>query len=214
MVILGLTGSIAMGKSTAAQALRRLGLPVHDADAEVHRLLAEDKAAIAAVRKAFPKAVKAGRVDRAALGAAVFDHPAALRRLEAILHPRVRRAEARFLRRQARRRAPLVVLDIPLLYETGAEVRCDAVLVVSAPAFIQAQRVLRRPGMSAQRLAAIRARQVPDAEKRRRADFVIPTGQGRGASLRALKRAVRKMQGRAGRHWPPRRRRASGARHA
>ena len=205
MVILGLTGSIAMGKSTAAAHLRRLGLPVHDADAAVHRLLAEDPETIKAVRRAFPKTVKAGRVDRKALGTRVFGDPAALRRLESILHPRVRRAELRFLRRQARRRAPLVVLDIPLLFETGGEARCDAVLVVSAPAFIQAQRVLRRPGMTPRRLAEIRAQQLPDAEKRRRADFVIPTGLGKGLALRALKRAVRKMTGRRGRCWPPRR---------
>ena len=211
MVILGLTGSIAMGKSTAAEALRRLGLPVHDADATVHRLFAEDPETIAAVRRAFPKAVRAGRVDRKVLGARVFGDPEALRRLEAILHPKVGRAEARFLRRQARRRAPMVVLDIPLLFETGAESRCDAVLVVSAPAFLQAQRVLRRPGMTPARLAAIRAQQLPDAEKRRRADFVIPTGLGKGLSLRALRRAVRKMAGRKGRAWPPRRRQAAGA---
>ncbi|MDJ0943376.1 MAG: dephospho-CoA kinase [Kiloniellales bacterium] len=203
MVILGLTGSIAMGKSTAAKALRRLGLPVHDADAEVHRLLSKDPETIKAVRRAFPKTVTAGRVDRKALGARVFGDPSALRRLEAILHPKVRQAEAAFLRRQARRRATIVVLDIPLLFETGAEARCDAVLVVSAPAFIQAQRVLRRPGMSRQRLDEIRARQLPDAEKRRRADFVIPTGLGKGLSLRALRRAVRKMAGRRGRCWPP-----------
>ena len=214
MVILGLTGSIAMGKSTAAAALRRLGLPVHDADAAVHRLLAEDPDTIKAVRRAFPKTVKAGRVDRKALGARVFGDSAALRRLEAILHPKVRRSEDAFLRRQARRRAPMVVLDIPLLFETGAEDRCDAVLVVSAPAFIQAQRVLRRPGLTPQRLADIRAQQLPDAEKRRRADFVIPTGLGKGLSLRALQRAVRKMSGRKGRCWPPSRRRSRGAGHA
>lgn len=205
MVILGLTGSIAMGKSTAAAHLRRLGLPVHDADAAVHRLLAEDPETIREVRRAFPKTVKAGRVDRRALGARVFGDPAALRRLESILHPRVRRAELRFLHRQARRGATMVVLDIPLLFETGGEARCDAVLVVSAPAFIQAQRVLRRPGMTPQRLAEIRAQQLPDAEKRRRADFVIPTGLDKGLSLRALRRAVRKMAGRKGRCWPPRR---------
>ncbi len=214
MVILGLTGSIAMGKSAAAAALRRLGLPVHDADATVHRLLAEDPETIKAVRRAFPKTVKAGRVDRKALGARVFEDPAALRRLEAILHPKVRRAEDAFLRRQARRRAAMVVLDIPLLFETGAEDRFDAVLVVSAPAFIQTQRVLRRPGMTPQRLTEILAQQLPDAEKRRRADFVIPTGLGKGVSLRALQRAVRKMAGREGRCWPAARGGSGRARHA
>ncbi len=214
MVILGLTGSIAMGKSAAAAALRRLGLPVHDADATVHRLLAEDPGTIKAVRKAFPKTVKAGRVDRKALGARVFKDPVALRRLEAILHPKVRRAEDAFLRRQARRRAAMVVLDIPLLFETGAEDRCDAVLVVSAPAFIQTQRVLRRPGMTPQRLTEILAQQLPDAEKRRRADFVIPTGLGKVVSLRALQRAVRKMARREGRCWPPARGGSRKAKHA
>ena len=214
MVILGLTGSIAMGKSAAATALRRLGLPVHDADAAVHRLLAEDPETIKGVRRAFPKTVKAGRVDRRALGARVFGDPVALRRLESILHPKVRRAEAAFLRRQARRGAPMVVLDVPLLFETGAETRCDAVLVVSAPAFIQAQRVLRRPGMTPRRLAEILAQQMPDAEKRRRADFVIPTGLGKALSLRALRRAVRKMAGRRGHCWPPRRLRSGRAGHA
>ena len=205
-MILGLTGSIAMGKSTAAAALEQLGLPVHDSDATVHRLLAEDPETRAAVRKAFPKAFVKGRLDRKALGALVFGKPAALRRLEAILHPRVRRVEDAFLRTQARRRQPMVVLDIPLLFETGAEARCDAVLVVSAPAFIQAQRVLRRPGMNPKRLAEIRAQQLPDSEKRRRADFVIPTGLGKARSLRALRHAVRKMQEVEGRCWPPRRR--------
>jgi dephospho-CoA kinase len=192
MIILGLTGSIGMGKSTAAAMLRSLGVPVHDADAAVHRLLAPRGAAVATVAAAFPgSGAGAGGIDRAALGQQVFANPAALRRLEAILHPLVRAAEARFVRRMRGRRLPLVVLDIPLLFETGAERRCDAVLVVSAPAAIQRARVLGRPGMSAARLAAILAQQMPDREKRRRADYVVPTGRGRNATLRRLSEIVR-----------------------
>ena len=199
MKILGLTGSIGMGKSTAARLLRRMGLPVHDADATVHRLLGRGGAAVAAVGAAFPGSVADGAVDRRELGRQVFGDPAALRRLEAILHPLVRRAETAFLRRQARRRARLVVLDIPLLLETGGERRCDAVAVVTAPAFLQAQRVLRRPGMTPRRLAQVRAQQMPDAEKRRRADFVIPTGTGMSPALRLLARAVTVLLAQPGR---------------
>lgn len=186
MIVLGLTGSIGMGKSTAARMLRRLGVPVHDADATVHRLMAKGGAAVAPIAAAFPDAVKDGAVDRAALGAIVFNDKAALRRLEAIVHPLVRDAERRFLQRSRRQRRSVVVLDIPLLFETGGERRCDYVAVVSAPAFLQAQRVLRRPGMTPERLAAIRRTQLPDAQKRRRADAVIPTGRGLRPALGAL----------------------------
>lgn len=194
MKILGLTGSIGMGKSTAAAMLRRLGVPVHDADATVHRLFAPGGAAVGPIRSAFPGAVRDGAVDRAALGRLVFGDPAALARLEAIVHPLVRRAERDFLARARRRRLGLVVLDIPLLFETAAERRCDAVAVVSAPAFLQAQRVLARPGMTGGRLEAIRARQTPDAVKRRRADWVVPSGGGRRLTLRRLLEIVRMMR--------------------
>ncbi|MGE5548136.1 MAG: dephospho-CoA kinase [Solirubrobacterales bacterium] len=194
MKILGLTGSIGMGKSTAAKMLSRMGVPVHDADATVHRLLAKGGAAVAPVEAAFPGVVREGAVDRAELGRRVFGDRPALRRLEAILHPLVRQAEQAFLARHRRRRTALVVLDIPLLFETGGERRCDRVAVVSCPAFLQAQRVLRRPGMYPARLAAIRAQQMPDAAKRRRADFVIPTGSGLAPALRALRRAVTLMR--------------------
>jgi dephospho-CoA kinase len=190
MVVLGLTGSIGMGKSIAAQRLRRLGVPVHDADAEVHRLLQTDRATIAAVGAAFPGVIRDGAVDRGELGQRVFGDEAALRRLESILHPRVRLAATRFLRRNARERRPLVALDIPLLFETRSERRCDAVVVVSAPSFVQAARVLHRPGMTAKRFAAILALQTPDATKQKRADFVIPTGLDRRTSLQALARVV------------------------
>ncbi len=193
MRVLGLTGSIGMGKSAAARALRRLGVPVHDADAAVHGLLGPGGGAVAAVARAFPGVVADGAVDRAALGRRVFNNPAALARLEAILHPLVQRSEQRFLRHASARRQPVAVLDIPLLFETGGERRCDAVIVVLAPRFVQEGRVLRRKGMTAARLLAVRARQMPDAEKRRRADFVVPTGLDKRASLRRLAAIVRVM---------------------
>lgn len=210
MVILGLTGSIAMGKSTAAAVFRRLGVPVYDADRAVHRLLAEGGAAVPLIEAAFPAAVAGGAVDRAKLGAIVFEDKAALARLERIVHPLVRAGEGRFLRRQARRRMPLVVLDIPLLFESRGEGRCDAVAVVSAPAFVQAQRVLARPGMTLERLAGILRRQMPDRGKRRRADFVIESGLGKRHGLRRIARIVKVMRTRRGRHWPPRPRFARG----
>jgi dephospho-CoA kinase len=194
MIVLGLTGSIGMGKSTAAAALRRLGVPVHDADAEVHRLLRRDKPTISAVEAAFPGVARSGAIDRGELGRRVFGDAAALARLEAILHPRVHQAEKRFLRRARAARAPLAVLDIPLLFETGGERRCHATAVVSAPGFVQASRVLHRPGMTRSRLAAILSRQMPDVEKRRRADFVVPTGLDRRSSLRALAEVVRLLR--------------------
>jgi dephospho-CoA kinase len=191
LIVLGLTGSIAMGKSTAADAFRRLGVPVHDADAAVHALMGPGGAAVAALAQAFPAALRDGRIDRAILRGIARDDPTALKRLESILHPLVRRSERAFLARARMRRAPLVVLDIPLLFETGAERRCDAVAVVSAPRFVQRARLLGRPGMSDEWLARIEARQVPDAEKRRRADFTVPTGLGRRESLQAIRGLVR-----------------------
>jgi dephospho-CoA kinase len=199
MIVLGLTGSIGMGKSTAAAALRRLGIPVHDADAEVHALYARGGAAVPLIGAAFPEAVRDGAVDRDRLRRLAFADPAVLPRLEAIVHPLVRRAERRFLMRAAGRREPVAVLDVPLLFETGGERRCDATLVVTAPRRIQRARVLNRPGMTADRLAALEARQVPDAEKRRRADFVVQTGLGRRESLHALAAIAKLLRGKAGR---------------
>jgi dephospho-CoA kinase len=203
MVILGLTGSIAMGKSTASAMLRRLGVPVYDADAAVHRLFARGGAAVAPVGKAFPAAIVNGAVDRKILGGLVFNDPAALKRLESIVHPLVQREEGRFLRRMAARGERLVALDIPLLFESG-RIRWDKAAVVWAPPFLQVQRVLRRPGMDKARLAAIRARQMPDAEKKKRADFVVPTGLGKRETLRHLMRIVTLMRSERGRSWPPR----------
>jgi dephospho-CoA kinase len=186
MLVVGLTGSIGMGKTTAAAALRRLGLPVHDADAAVHRLMARGGAAVGDVAAAFPGVEQDGVIDRGLLGAKVLGNDAELKRLEAILHPLVR-AEARaFLARQARQHRPLAVLDIPLLFETGGDALCDAVIVVSAPPAVQRARVLSRPGMTEAKMQAVLARQMPDADKRRRADFVVQTGLTKGHSLRQL----------------------------
>ncbi|HTZ79715.1 MAG TPA: dephospho-CoA kinase [Stellaceae bacterium] len=196
MIVLGLTGSLGMGKSTAAAMLRRLGVPVHDADAEVHRLLGPGGGAVKAVAKAFPATLAGDRIDRKALGHLVFDHPRALKRLEAILHPMVQAAERRFLARSRRRGVPVAVLDIPLLFETKGERRCDGVIVVSAPPAVQRQRVLRRPGMTAERFASVLARQMPDGEKRRRADWVVPTGLGKAVTLNHLKKVLREVRGR------------------
>lgn len=202
MIVLGLTGSIGMGKSTASAMLRRLGVPVFDADAAVHRLLAPGGDAVAAVEALFPGVRDAaGAIDRRRVGQRVFGDPTALRRLEGVLHPMVRRAETGFVRQARARRERLVVLDIPLLYETGAPERCDYVLVVSAPARVQRERVMRRPGMTESRFASILRAQMPDREKRRRADFVVLTGLGRGGTFRRLRRIVRGLRhGRAARH--------------
>jgi dephospho-CoA kinase len=179
-----------MGKSTAARQMRALGIPVHDADAAVHRLLAKGGAAVGPIGRAFPQVIRDGAVDRGRLGARVFGDDAALGRLERILHPLVRRQERRFLQNARRRRLAVVALDIPLLFEVKGDSRVDAVVVVSCPAFLQEQRVLVRPGMTAEKLAAIRGRQMPDWEKRRRADIIIPTGAGRRLALRKLRLAL------------------------
>jgi dephospho-CoA kinase len=189
--VLGLTGSIGMGKSTAARMLRAMGLAVHDADAAVHRLMAKGGAAVPEIAQAFPEVVVDGAVDRRVLGQRVFGDAHALRRLEAILHPKVRAEAHRFIARRRYRGDALVVLDIPLLFETGGDRLCDAVAVVSAPRFVQEQRVLTRPGMTRRKLEGIRAQQLPDREKRRRADFVVPTGLGRLRTLRNLRRIVK-----------------------
>lgn len=185
---LGLTGSIGMGKSTTAQMFREEGVPVWDADAAVHRLYAPGGAAVEAVGALCPDAVVAGAVDRARLKGWLAEEPARLAQLEAVVHPLVAADRAEFI---ARADAPLVVLDIPLLFETGADV--DGVLVVSAPEDVQRARVLARPGMTEAHLDAILARQMPDAEKRARADFVIETTDMAGARA-AVRDLVRKLQ--------------------
>jgi dephospho-CoA kinase len=191
--ILGLTGSVGMGKSTAAAMLRHMGVPVYDADAAVHRMMRKGGIAVAAVAAAFPGVKKNGAIDRAALGQRVFGNNAAMKRLEAIIHPLVRADEARFLNDRRRRGTDLVAMDVPLLFESGRQKRYDATMVVTAPAFLQRARVMARPGMTPARFAAILKRQMPDAEKRRRADFIIPSGLGRSVTWRCLRRVLRKL---------------------
>ncbi|HMJ45385.1 MAG TPA: dephospho-CoA kinase [Pseudolabrys sp.] len=176
MFILGLTGSIGMGKSATAKMFAAEGVPVHDADAVVHALY--DGEATPAIEAAFPGTTANGKVDRDKLGKHVFGDAAAIARLEAIVHPLVAKARDKFLNEAARNGAKVAVLDIPLLYETKGDARCDAVVVVSAPADVQRQRAFERPGMTEQKLETILAKQMPDAEKRRRADFIVDTSQG------------------------------------
>jgi dephospho-CoA kinase len=194
MKVVGLTGSIGMGKTTAALLLRRMGVPVHDADAAVHRLLGKGGAGVPAVAAAFPGVVRDGAVDRTALGAKVFGDAEAMRRLERILHPLVRQDSGRFLKDARRGGARIAVLDVPLLFEVGRDRDCDATLVVSAPAFVQRARVLARPGMTERRLHEVLSRQMPDLEKRRRADYVVQTGLGRRLTLRRLARVLKELE--------------------
>ncbi|MGH7022376.1 MAG: dephospho-CoA kinase [Caulobacteraceae bacterium] len=178
MIVVGLTGSVGMGKSATAAMFAEAGTPVYDADAEVRRLYAPGGAAVGPVEVAFPGVVVDGAVDRARLGERVLGDPAALARLNAIVHPLMGEARAEFFRRARDAGAPIVVLDIPLLFETGGARNVDKVVVVSAPAEVQRERVLARPGMSEAKLAAILAAQTPDANKRAGADFVVDTSQG------------------------------------
>lgn len=195
MVVLGVTGSIGMGKSTLTRMIRDAGIPVHDSDAAVHRLMAPGGAAVEAIEQAFPGVRRAdGSIDRSLLGQRVFGNGDALRRLESIVHPLVRADKAAFLARHRRSRRSMVALDVPLLYETRGERDCDAVLVVSASPFLQRQRVLARPGMTVDRLRHVLQKQMSDAEKRRRADYVIPSGLGRAVARRALWKALRDLK--------------------
>jgi dephospho-CoA kinase len=196
MLILGLTGSIGMGKSTAARFFAEAGVPVHDADASVHRLYAAE--AVGPIEKAFPGTVHHGKVDRIKLAAQVLEDPAALKRLEAIVHPLVRAQEVRFLAEAAARGATVAVLDIPLLFEVRGEERVDAVVVVSAPPELQRERVLTRADMSEGKLHAILAKQTPDEEKRRRAHFVVDSSRSfdsARAQIHGILRAVAAMPG-------------------
>ena len=191
-----------MGKSTAANMLRRMGIPVCDSDAVVHQLLAKGGAGVGPVGEAFPGVVEDGAVVRPALGKQVFGNPDALHRLEGILHPLVYDTQRKFLRQVALRGMSIAVLDVPLLYEGGSDQWCDAVLVVSAPRFLQEQRVLARPGMTRDRLKATLARQMSDADKRRRADFVVQTGLGKRLTLNRLREIVTLLMSRRGTKWP------------
>jgi dephospho-CoA kinase len=187
MLVLGLTGSIGMGKTTTARFFADEGVPVLDADAVVHELYGGE--AVAAIETAFPGTSKDGRIDRAELSRRVVDDPAALKQLEAIVHPLVRAAQARFLADAERSGAPVAVLDVPLLFETGGDRRVDAVVVVSAPAEVQRERTLDRAGMTAEKFDALLRKQMPDAEKRRRADFIVDTSKSFD-SARAQVRAI------------------------
>lgn len=203
MLILGLTGSIGMGKTTAANDFRWFGVPVHDADAAVHQLMSVGGAAVPLISRAFPGVEVGGRIDRAKLGARVFDNLDLLQRLEEIIHPMVATHKYQFIKSASRRRAPIVVLDVPLLFETGGDAACDAVVTVSAPDFVQTRRVLARPGMDQRRLDQILEKQMPDAEKCRRSDFVVPTGLGRFESMRTIRKIINKVSAWPARRWPP-----------
>jgi dephospho-CoA kinase len=196
--IVGLTGSIAMGKSTATSFLARAGIPVFSADAAVHKMLGPRGIAVGPVTERFPGVTTDKGVDRAALGKAVFGDPAALAALEAILHPLVKNARAHFFQAAALKRHGIVAVEIPLLFETPQNDLFDMIAVVSAPAFLQRQRALRRPGMTAEKLKAILARQMPDTKKRRLADVVIPSGLGKRETLRRLTRALKSRLGSGG----------------
>jgi dephospho-CoA kinase len=187
MIVIGLTGSIGMGKSTVARMFAEEGAPAFDSDDAVHDLYARGGAAVRPVEAAFPGVTKDGAIDRTALSARVVDHPGAIMQLEAIVHPLVRQAQADFL--EAHRNAAAVVLDIPLLFESGGATRVDKIAVVSAPAEIQRARVMARPGMTEEKFAYLLSRQMPDAEKRARADFVIDTS-GELDATRAQVRAL------------------------
>lgn len=193
--VLCLTGSLGMGKSTAAKFFAEAGVPVHDSDATVHALY--EGAAVPLVEQAFPGSTTGGKIDRGKLAAMVLNDPAALARLEAIVHPLVSAARARFLAAAQAGGEPVVVLDIPLLFETAAECGCDAVVVVSAPAEIQRRRAFERPGMTEEKFAALLGKQMPDEEKRRRADFVLDSSvdfDHARAQVRDILRAVAKMK--------------------
>lgn len=188
MIVIGLTGSIGMGKSTTAKMFAEAGVPVHDSDEAVHRLYSGP--AVPRVEAAFPGMTVDGRIDRARLGERVIGDAEAIRKLERIVHPLVRADADAFLARHRAAGAKLAVLDIPLLFETGGRDRVDKVVVVSAPAEVQRERVLARPGMTPDKFEAILARQVPDAEKRRLADFVVDTGAGMEAARESVRRII------------------------
>jgi len=196
MLVIGLTGSIGMGKTTAARRIAGHGIAVFDADAEVHRLYEAD--AVPLIEAAFPGTVAEGRVDRRLLAEAVLGDAQRLAELEAIVHPLVRKSEREFLIRQRDAGAEMAVLEIPLLFETGADRRVDVTIVVTAPADVQRQRALQRPGMNEQKLAAILAQQLPDAKKRERADFVVETEGPVEATGEIIDRIIESLKGRRG----------------
>jgi len=187
MIVIGLTGSIGMGKSTLTRQCALLGAKTLNSDEVVHRLMQPTGRAFPAIKKNFPDAVRDGKIDRRRLGEIVFPDAGKLKILESILHPLVKNEEEKFASAMRRKGARVVVMDIPLLFETGGEGRMDMTLVATAPAFIQSQRVLSRPHMTREKFAAILAKQIPDREKRKRADFIVHTGLGKAASMRQIK---------------------------
>lgn len=195
MKIIGLTGSIGMGKSTTAAMFREAGIPVYDADAAVHRAYDVGGIAVEPVGAAFPGVVKDGRVDREALRQAVLGKPEELKKLNGIVHPLIGRERADVFEKARADGADMIIMDVPLIYETGGEKGMDAVIVVSAPAEMQRERVLAREGMTPERLDAILAQQVPDAEKRRRADYVVDTGRGLDAARDQVTAIITKLRG-------------------
>ena len=196
MLVVGLTGSIAMGKTETARMFARLGYPVFDADAVVHRLYDTGGAAVPLIERAFPGTVADGKVDRSRLADQVTGDPEALARLESIVHPLVRREQQAFLESARTEQHAFAVLDIPLLFETGRDREVDAVVVVSAPEDVQKDRVLARPGMTEEKFAAILARQMPDSEKRRRAGFVVDTSKGLEAAFEQVQAIADQLESR------------------
>jgi dephospho-CoA kinase len=205
MYLLGLTGSVGMGKTTTADVFRRFGAAVYDADATVHHLMGSGGSALGLVKRAFPDVVKNNSIDRKALGLIVYNDKKALSDLELILHPLVQKVQARFLRQCAKSRKKLVVLDIPLLFENKIDRCFDAVAVVTAPQYVQKIRVLQRPEMTPERFKQIVAHQWSDLEKRKRADFVIQTGLGRRYSLSCVHKIIKLTKNYRGQYWPPQR---------
>ena len=205
MYLLGLTGSVGMGKTTAADVFRCYGAAVYDADATVHQLMRSGGRASELVRRAFPNVFRNNIIDRKALGSIVYNDKNALAELEAILHPLVQEVQAEFLRQCAKSRKKLVVLDIPLLFEKKIDRYFDAVAVVTAPKYIQERRVLLRPEMTLKRFNQIVGHQCSDLEKRSRADFIIHTGLGRRFSLSCIHKIIKVTQNQHGLFWPPKR---------
>lgn len=193
MIVLGLTGGIATGKSTISAMLKRARIPVFDADAAVHFLLAADVEIRTAIAEKFPTCLSNAAINRKKLGEIIFCNDADREWLENLIHPRVRAMELAFIAHHTRARTRVIVLDVPLLFETGADILCDAVLVTQCPEFLKRQRALRRPGMTPEKYTCIAARQMPDGEKIHRADFVIHTGLGKGYSARILQSLLRRQ---------------------
>lgn len=198
MLLVGLTGSIGMGKSETAKMFAKLGIPVYDADAAVHAIYEKGGAAVEPLRAEFPDAIVDDAVDRVKLSKLVLNNKDELKKLEAIVHPLVGATQLQFLKDASDAKAPMAVLDIPLLYETGGETRVDAVVVVSAPADVQRARVLERPGMTVEKFEQILAKQVPDADKRAKADFVVETDKGLDHAFEQVQRITEDLKS-----WEP-----------